>query len=144
MARRVHPLSPADEALPPLLSAEGVARLFQLALAPVVMVSSCAILLTGLLQRYGAADDRVRLLARERLDLLRTAGGDPATAASRAHSLTAERLQQSAHQIPELIERYRTLRQAVTAVYGAILLYALTVVASALAFVAPGVTPRPA
>jgi uncharacterized membrane protein YphA (DoxX/SURF4 family) len=53
------------------MNAEMPPRTIQLILAPVVMVTACAILLAGLLSRFAALNDRLRLLARERLDLLR-------------------------------------------------------------------------
>ena len=54
------------------MSAENVTRTIQLILAPVVMITACALLLNGLLSRYDALNARLRIMGRERLDLLRT------------------------------------------------------------------------
>jgi hypothetical protein len=47
------------------MSAEMVARTIQLIIAPVVMVTTCSILLGGLLSHYAALNDRLRGMARE-------------------------------------------------------------------------------
>jgi len=96
---------------------ETVAQTIQLILAPVVMVSACAILLTGLLSRYAAINDRMRLLARERFDLL-LGQADEAT-----QRLIAERIKQIDTQIPILLHHHRLTHDAVLAAYSAVALY---------------------
>ncbi len=44
-----------------------VARTIQLVLAPVVMVTTAALILNGVLGRYSAVNDRLRVMALERL-----------------------------------------------------------------------------
>jgi hypothetical protein len=95
------------------MTVETIARTIQLILAPVVMVSACAILITGLLNRYSAINDRLRLMARERLDLL----------ADTKTSITHERLGQVDAQIPLLLGRHKLAHDSVLAVYVAIAIF---------------------
>jgi hypothetical protein len=89
------------------MTLETIARTIQLVLAPVVMVTACAILVGGLLSRYAAINDRLRLLARERLDLLNT-----------LHSpLAGERLSQIDAQIPILLRHHKLAHDSILAVY---------------------------
>src|SRR5579883_2348490 len=97
-----------------------VARIIQTILPPVVMVTSCALVLNGLLQRYAAVNDRLRAMARERLDLVRAAGGELQASLSDADSYTRERLREIDHQIPDLLHRHSLIRDALLTVYLAI------------------------
>ncbi len=103
-----------------------LASTIQLIIAPVVMVSACAILLGGLLSRYAAINDRLRLMARERLDLLRAAAQQP---------LDRERLEEIDDQIPLLVRHHRLAHHAVLAVYIAVAIFILDMFAIALAAV---------
>jgi anti-sigma factor RsiW len=96
------------------MTIDAVVRTISLILAPVVMVTSCAIFLGGLLQRYEAISARMRALDRERLDLLRAAG---------AAALDAARLAEIDAQLPRLVRRHRLIRDALLAVYSAILVF---------------------
>ncbi len=101
------------------MTAQDVARVIQLILAPVVMVSACAILVGGLLTRYGAINDRLRAMVHERLDLLRTLhaqGGSP-------DPFSAERITEIDRQVPDLLKRHAVLHDSVLAVYVAVLLF---------------------
>ena len=49
------------------MNAEMVARIIQLILAPVVMISACAILESGLLGHYASINARLRNMTHERL-----------------------------------------------------------------------------
>lgn len=109
-----------------------VARTIQLIVAPVVMVTSCALVLNGLLQRYGAINDRLRDMARERFDLLRTGGGDLASFTPK-DPFVAERLQQIDTQMPLLLRRHKQIHDAVLTVYSAILVLVLCMFVIALA-----------
>lgn len=102
-----------------------VTSTIQLILAPVVMVSACAILLTGLLNRYAGVNDRLRAMTRERLDLVFAA---PPVAA-----LAHERLREIDIQLPQLLHRHRTLRDAALALYSAVLVFVLCMFGIALA-----------
>lgn len=114
------------------MDAEMVARTIQLILAPVVMVSACAILATGLLARYAVINDRLRALARERLDLIRTAEKNmdnpkPLLAADR------ERLTEIDHQLPDLLRRHKLAHDSVLTLYLAVLAFIANMIVIAAA-----------
>ena len=98
---------------------DAVTHAIQLIVAPVVMVSACAILSAGLLSRYSAVNDRLRLMGRERLELL--AAAKPG--ATIAFDLVTERLAEIDTQIPLLLSRHRAIQDSVFALYGAAALF---------------------
>ena len=91
-----------------------ITMMIQLILAPVVMVTACAILLNGLLGHYAAINDRLRAMSRERIGLLRMMDGGV---------LTAERLREIDGQMPDLLRRHKLIRDAVLTIYLAILIF---------------------
>ena len=109
------------------MDVQTAAKTIQLILAPVVMVSACGILLTGMLAHYGGINDRIRKLTGERLELsqLQPAEGHEA--------LARERLTEIDHEVPMLIDRHLQVRHAIllanTAV--AILVVSMFVIAAA-------------
>lgn len=115
------------------MSVQAVAATIQLILAPVVMVTSCAILVGGLLQRYAAINDRMRAMARERLDLLRSI---KATAAAQLDPYVAERLGEIDTQMPDLLRRHKLIHDSVLTVYCAVLVFvaSMVVIAGAATF----------
>jgi hypothetical protein len=89
------------------MNVQTAARTIQLILAPVVMVSACGILLTGMLGHYGSINDRIRKLTGERLGLSQL---EPAE----DHVMLArERLTEIDHQVPMLIDRHRQVHHAI-------------------------------
>ncbi len=100
------------------MTAETVAKIIQLILAPVVMVSAWAILAGGLITRYGVINDRLRGLAHERLDLLRA--GAPA---AQRDPYQTERLQEIDAQVPGLLHRHNQARNALLSTYSASLIF---------------------
>jgi len=100
------------------MTAQTVSSTIQIILAPVVMVTACAILAGGLLTRYAAINDRLRAITRERLDLLRD-GANPA----RRDPLLAERLEELDAQLPGLLHRHTQARNALLSTYGASLIF---------------------
>jgi hypothetical protein len=83
-------------------------------LTPVVIVTSAAILVNGVLSMYASVNDRMRAMVVERLellgpDLLRPQGGR-----------AGERLDELDRQLPRLLRRHRLLRDAALLVYLAI------------------------
>ncbi len=98
------------------MNIETVTRTIQLVVAPVVMVTACAILLSGLLLRYGEINDRLRAMSRERLDLIFADQAEPVSNKLRS----TERLTEIDTQIPLLLARHRIAHHAVLFVYSAV------------------------
>jgi hypothetical protein len=115
------------------MSVELIARTIQFILAPVVMITSCAILVNGFLTRYAEVNDRMRSLARERLELLRGADGSLSTATGTVGAFKSERLAEIDAQLPGLLRRHELLHRAVLAIYLAILIFVLSMLTIALA-----------
>ena len=111
------------------MNAEMVTRIIQTIIAPVVMVNACAILLGGLLNHSAAINDRLRGMARERIEMLRESG------AAKADRLLAERLDEIDTQMPDLLHRLGLIRAAIMSVYGTILLLVVDMLVIALAVV---------
>jgi hypothetical protein len=89
------------------MNVQTAAKTIQLILAPVVMVSACGILLTGMLAHYGTINDRIRKLTAERLGLSQLQPAED-------HELLArERLTEIDHQVPMLIGRHRQVHHAI-------------------------------
>ena len=89
-------------------------KTIQLILAPVVMVTACGILLTGMLSHYAAINDRIRALAAERLRLaFATSGGTN-------EALARERLTEIDHQVPMLIHRHEQVHHGILLGYSAV------------------------
>src|SRR5579871_384308 len=107
------------------MSVAETAQILQLILAPVVMLSACGILVSGLLGHYQAINDRLRTLTRERLELL--FGG--ATPDRIAH----ERLEEIDVQLPALLRRHLQVRNAVLLFYTAIAIFTGCMLAIAMA-----------
>jgi hypothetical protein len=112
---------------------EAVTRTIQLVLAPVVMVTACAILLNVLQSRYAIVNDRLRAMSGERLELLRTPGASTLALPPNADAFIVERLAEIDRQIPDLLGRHLTLRNAILAVYYAIAAFIATMFVIALA-----------
>jgi hypothetical protein len=108
------------------MNVEMVARSIQLILAPVVMVTACAVLLQGLVSRYTALHDRLRALSRERLDL-HYAGPD------HQPDRRTERLREIDHQIPDLLHRHRLIQYSVLSVYCSVMIFIFSMFVIALA-----------
>ncbi len=109
-----------------MMNVETVARTIQLILAPVVMVSACAILLGSLQTRYGAINDRLRLMVREHLELQKT------DSSGIVASLAGERLTQIDTQIPLLLAHHKLAHHAVLTVYCAVVVFVVDMFVIAL------------
>jgi hypothetical protein len=109
------------------MSADEIAHIIQSILAPVVMVTACAIMVGGMMSHYQAVNDRLRTMTRERLDLLREPhDADP---------IRQERLSEIDHQAPELVHRHRLIRDAIMATYSAMFVFVACMLAISLAVV---------
>lgn len=91
-----------------------ITGIIQLIIAPVVMVSACSIMVGGLLTRYAAINDRLRLMTRERLDIVFSEKSAVTSA------LAMERLEEIDIQCPQLLKRHKIVHDSVLAVYCAI------------------------
>lgn len=116
------------------MSAETIARTIQLILAPVVMVSACAILTGGIHTHYAAVNERLRALSRERLELLRGADGMHNVTGPVHDALHIERLSEVDWQLPRLLRRHELIHHGLLAIYGAIATFVLSMFV--IAFVA--------
>ena len=110
------------------MTAESIVKIIQLILAPAVMVTTCAILLGGMQGHYAAVNDRLRAMARERLDLLLGLGQS-----SNPEAFVSERLEQIDHQLPDILRRHKRIRDTVLLVNCAVLVYLLSMVVIAAA-----------
>ena len=96
------------------MSAETITRTIQLILAPVVMVSACAVFVGGLLSHYEAINARMRTMARERLEILRGSGN--------TDRFVDERLGELDVQLPQLLHRHALVHHGLLAAYTGILI----------------------
>lgn len=103
-----------------------------LTLAPVVMITCCAILLNGLLSRYDSVNARMREMHRERLQLLQGLGNTTSSAAPTV-GFSTRRIHEIEVQLPNLLQRHKLLNNAVLAENTAIVLLVLSMFIIALA-----------
>ena len=112
------------------MTTQMITTTIQLIIAPVVMISACSIFVSGLLTRYGAINDRMRLMSRERLEL--ELGGSQAGPETKTPYMI-ERLDQIDYQLPRLVRRHRQIRNAVVAVYVSTLIFVVDMFVIAIA-----------
>lgn len=112
------------------MNAADVAKTIQLIIAPVVLITACAIIQGGILGRFMYVGQRVRGLAHERLDLLHSGKINDAFA--------LERLQEIDRQVPLLKRRHHLLQTSVLLIYSAITIFIVSMFALALSVVTTG------
>jgi hypothetical protein len=100
--------------------------------APVVVITAGGILSSGLLMTYGAVNDRMRAMTRERLEILTGPGGNLLTPA-RLSGSEAERLAEIDRQLPMLLRRHGLLHNSVLLIYAALAVLVVGVIAIGLA-----------
>jgi Protein of unknown function (DUF2721) len=100
--------------------------------APVVLISTGALLSNGLLVIYGATNDRMRQMTRERLDIRTAPSGDLLSPAQCSAS-GRERLAEIDEQLPMILRRHRLTRRAVLLIYTGIGVFVLSVIGIAIA-----------
>lgn len=105
------------------MNASDVAKTIQLIIAPVVLITACALIQNAILMRYASVGQYMRSLTLERLNLLRTI----------EDKFFLERLQEIDRQIPLLIQRHRLLQNTVLIIYSAISIFLINMFAIALA-----------
>jgi hypothetical protein len=104
----------------------------QAMVAPVVLITTAAILSGALLTMYSSVNDRMRAMDHERLEILTGTGRTLLTAAG-VPPADRERLAQIDSQLPMLLLRHRLLHNAVLLVYIAVAVLVLSVIAIAVA-----------
>jgi len=115
------------------MTTAAVFRTIQLVLAPVVMITCCGIIINGVLVRYGAISDRMRALARERLDLVWGSPDRPAGDGKDGERYVTERLAEIDYQIPLLLRRHRLVRNCLLALNVAMLVFVISMFAIGIA-----------
>ena len=109
-----------------------IIRTISLTLAPVVMITSCAILLNGLLARYESVSARMREMHRERLELLHGLENTTNNVAP-GSGFSTLRIHEIEVQLPNLLQRHKLIHNAVLAENSAILLFVSSMFIIALA-----------
>ena len=104
----------------------GVSRAIGVIIAPTVLITSCALLINGLLQRFENMATRLRGMNLERLRLLGEAG----------QRLPEARLRQIDVQAPRMLRRLRLLRNALVLAYLAIFVGVISMLVLAAAVLA--------
>ncbi len=108
-----------------LMSAENVGRTIQLIIAPVVLITACALIQNAVLLRYAGVGQYMRSIALERLQLLRSEDVKD--------KYYLERLQEIDRQIPLLTRRHQLVQKTVMVIYGAMITFLSNMFAIALA-----------
>jgi len=87
--------------------------------APVVLITTAAILTGGLLTMYSSVNDRMRAMDRERLDIL-TGGGGTLRPVDGLMPASAERLRQIDIPLPMLVRRHQLLHSATLLIFAGV------------------------
>jgi len=104
---------------------EAIIKTIDLIIAPVVMITACAIIVNGLIVRYAALAEKVRATHAEQMKLLEI---DLQLSALKRHQL--EELEEL---LPDLLDHHHQVHDALVAVYLAILIFLLDMIAIAVA-----------
>jgi Protein of unknown function (DUF2721) len=100
--------------------------------APVVLITSAALLTGALLAMYNSVHDRVRAMDHERMEILTGATGGVLPVAD-VPAMGRERLAQIDTQLPRLLRRHRLLHHAVLLIFASIAVLVLSVIVIAAA-----------
>ena len=104
----------------------------QAMVAPVVLITTAAILSGALLTMYSSVNDRMRAMDRERLDILTGTAGT-LLSAPEVPPAGRERLTQIDAPLPMLLRRHRLLHNAVLLIYAGVAVLVLSVIAIGVA-----------
>lgn len=107
------------------MTSEVVTKTIDLIIAPVVMITACALIVNGLLTRYASVGDRLRLVNQERLNLLELDLSQNRFKADRLHELD--------HILSDLFRHHHLVHNVLVIVYLAILIFMLDMLVIALA-----------
>jgi AcrR family transcriptional regulator len=124
------------------MNAEMFGRTIQMILAPVVMITACGLVLSGLWSHFTSINERLRAMTRERLELLRSHATQAMGASTRTDPVSIERIREIDTEAPELLARHKRVQEAVMAIYGAILIFvaSMFVIATAVVVDAAAIT----
>jgi hypothetical protein len=100
--------------------------------APVVLVTTAALMSNGLLAVYGSANDRMRDMTFERLTLLSGPSGQILNK-TELSPVGQERLAEIDMQLPMIMQRHQLIKDAVLILYIAVTVLVLSVIAIAVA-----------
>ena len=114
------------------MTIDSIIRIIGFTLAPVVMITSCAILLNGLLTRYESLSARMRVMHHERLELLQGLGNTTSSVVPTV-GFSTRRIHEIEVQLPHLLRRHKLIHNAVLAENAAILLLVFSMFIIALA-----------
>jgi hypothetical protein len=114
------------------MTIDAIIRTISLILAPVVMITSCAILLNGILTRYESVSARMRAMHRERLELLQGLGHTPGSGVPTV-GFSTQRIHEIEVQLPQLLRRHKLIHNAVLAENASIVLFVISMFIIALA-----------
>jgi hypothetical protein len=109
------------------MSHETLVRTINLIIAPVVMLTTCGIMLNGLLVRYTWLSDRVRSVHQERLNLLDLDLSQHKSKGDQIHHLD--------HLLPDLLRHHHQVHDVLVLIYLSILIFMLDMLVIALATV---------
>jgi hypothetical protein len=98
--------------------------------APVVLITSGAILSNGLLTIYGAVNDRMRDLD---LEYRRLVTGPDGTLLQQLPAADAERVTEIRRQLPLLLQRHKLIHYAILLIFGGLAVLVLSVITIAIA-----------
>jgi hypothetical protein len=115
-----------------LMAIDSIIRTISLILAPAVMISSCAIFLSGIITRYESVSARMRAMHLERLELLQGLRHTTSSGVS-SDGFSNHRIQEIENQLPHLLQRHKLLRNAVLAENASIALFVTSMFIIALA-----------
>lgn len=115
------------------MTIETATRAIQFVLAPVIMLTACGLLLNGILTRYTTRSNRIRLMTRERLDLV---------FGSQKGELAVERLIEIDLQLPMLKRQLSLAHKSIVAIYLADAIFILDMFIIALSLL-PGAVHAP-
>ncbi len=105
------------------ISADSLAHIIQLVVAPIVMVTASGVIASVLLGRYAVAGTRLRALHTERFDLIKQMGAERRSGKDVHARFTRERLGQIDAQLPELLRHHRLAHHATQSIFAAMVLF---------------------
>jgi hypothetical protein len=101
--------------------------------APVVLLTTGALLANGLLVVYSAVNDRMREMTRERQEIRRGADRTDGAGRQQVHATDQERLAEIQVQLPMMLRRHHLIRNAVLVIYAGIAVLGLSIIFIAVA-----------